>query len=74
MRYFFHILNEHSRFDDEAGTILSGPQAARLQATVIAAELAQDGDTYAGFVVLAIDEHGNEIARAPVIAIEPGAK
>jgi hypothetical protein len=71
MRYFFHVLDGPSTLKDETGTVLSGPEVARLQATVIAAELALDGDHYHGFVVCAIDEQGNEIARVPVVvAIE----
>jgi hypothetical protein len=66
MRYFFHVLDGRGTLKDEAGTVLSSPEVARLRAAVIAAELAQDGDHYHGFVVCAIDERGNEIARVPV--------
>ena len=76
MRYFFHLLDSRNMRDAEAdttftdftGSILSSPKAARVQAATIASELAQDGDNYQGFVVVAIDERGNEIARASVIA------
>ncbi|WP_147262634.1 DUF6894 family protein [Roseiarcus fermentans] len=74
MRYFFHVLNmgeireAHSPDTniDLTGTIFASRQAAHLYATAIAAELAQDGDTYRGFVVFAIDENGNFVARKPV--------
>ena len=72
MRYFFHVLDGLKTITDETGTVLSGPEAARLQAAVIATELAQDGDHYQGFVVCAIDEQGNEIARVPVVVANEG--
>jgi hypothetical protein len=72
MRYFFHVLDGSSAFQDEAGTVLSGPEVARLQAAVIAAELAQAGVDYQGFVVYAVDEQGNEITRVPVVVANEG--
>ena len=72
MRYFFHVLDGASTYKDEAGTVLSAPEVARLQARVIAAELALDGDTYRGFVVCAVDERGNEMARVPVVVASEG--
>jgi hypothetical protein len=44
MRYFFHISHGSSTINDDEGTALSGPEVAMLQAAVIAAELAQDGE------------------------------
>lgn len=67
MRYFFHISSDGTRFDDETGTVLPDVETARHHASVIAAELAQDGDAYHGFEVYAVDEGGNEIARLPVV-------
>lgn len=67
MRYFFHISSDGMTFEDETGTVLPGAETARLHASVIAAELAQDGDEYHGFDVCAVDEDGNEIARMPVV-------
>lgn len=67
MRYFFHVLGNGIAVEDETGTVLSGPEAARLHASVIAAELAQDGNQYCGCEVYGIDEGGNEIARLPVV-------
>jgi hypothetical protein len=67
MRYFFLVLDGSITFNDDEGTILSNPDAAMQQAAVIAAELAQDGESYNGHVVCVIDEHGNEIGRVPVV-------
>jgi endonuclease YncB( thermonuclease family) len=41
------------------------------QAAVIAAELAQDGDSYDRCVVYVTDEHGNDIGKVPVAAAMP---
>jgi hypothetical protein len=38
-----------------------------LQATVIGAELAQDGYDYRCFLVRVVDEEGNEVAQVPVV-------
>ena len=67
MRYFFHVLGNGITLEDDAGTVLSGPEAARSYASVIAAELAQDGNEYRGCEVHVVDGGGNEIARLPVI-------
>ncbi|OSJ30454.1 hypothetical protein BSZ19_24955 [Bradyrhizobium japonicum] len=67
MRYFFHVSGNGKTFEDEAGTVLSDASAARLHASVIAAELAEGSDDYDGFDVCAVDEVGNEIARMPVV-------
>jgi hypothetical protein len=66
MRYFFHVLGNGITVEDETGTVLSSPEAARLHASVIAAELAQDGNEYLGCEVNVVDDKGNEIARMPV--------
>jgi hypothetical protein len=67
MRYFFHVSGNGIRIGDETGTVLSSPEAARLHASVIAAELAQDGNEYRGCEVHVVDGGGNDIARLPVI-------
>jgi hypothetical protein len=67
MRYFYHVSGDGKTFEDETGIVLPDAKAARLHASVIAAELAQDGDEYHGFDVYAVDEDGNEIARMPVV-------
>jgi uncharacterized protein DUF6894 len=75
MRYFFHISHASSTINDDEGTALCGPEVAMLQATVIAAEPAQDGEWYNGQVVYVTDEHGNEIGRLPVFtAIEDNSR
>ena len=67
MRYFFHVLGNGITIEDETGTVLSSPEAARLHASVIAAELAQDGNEYRGCEVYVVDDGSNEIARLPII-------
>ena len=67
MRYFFHISGDGMAFEDGTGTVLPDAEAARLHASVIAAELAQDGHEYHGFDVRAVDNDGNEIAQVPVV-------
>jgi len=54
---------------------LAGPEVAMVQAAVIAAELARDGEWYNGHVVHVTDEQGNEIGRVPVVtAIEDDSR
>jgi Domain of unknown function (DUF6894) len=62
-----HVLGDGSAIDDDEGTVLSGPDVAMLQAAVIAAELAQDGGWYKGYVVRVTDQPGGEIGRVPVV-------
>ena len=37
MRFFFHILGDGTTYTDEKGTVLGGPEEARLKAAAIAA-------------------------------------
>jgi hypothetical protein len=75
VRYFFNVEGNGSTFNDEEGTVLSGPDVAMLQAAVIAAELAQDADEYKGYVVRVADEQGSEIGTVPVVtAVEDSAR
>jgi hypothetical protein len=67
MRFFFHVLGNGITVEDGSGTVLPSPEAARLYASVIAGELAQDGNQYRGCDVCAVDEVGNEIARLSVV-------
>jgi hypothetical protein len=67
MRYFFHVSDGSNTIYDDKGSFLPGPEVALLQAAIIAAELAQDGDSYKGYVVYVTDERGNEIGQVPVI-------
>jgi hypothetical protein len=52
---------------DEAGTALPSVQAAKLKAAAVADELARDGSHNLGFVVIVVDENGNDIAKVPVV-------
>jgi hypothetical protein len=72
MRYFFHISGNRTTYKDEKGTVLSGPEEARLKAAAIAADLAEDGDDYRGFVVRAVTEDGEEIVTVPVVPAPEG--
>ena len=65
-RFFFHVRDDSSAFDDTEGEILQWPAAAAVRAEQIARELAGDGDSYRGYQVIALDEAGNEIASCPV--------
>lgn len=67
MRYFFHILGDGRTYEDEEGTVLSGPQAARRQAAILAAELARDRDHYRGFMIYVVNGDGKELVRLPVV-------
>jgi hypothetical protein len=66
MRYFLHVMHDSSALEDEEGTLLSGPGAAMSQAALVAAELAQDGRSYQGYVVRVIDEQGKEVGAVPI--------
>lgn len=66
-RFYFHVVGDTDTYKDPEGTVLSGPAAARLQAAIIAAELAQDGDDYRGWVVYVVDEEDDEVVRLPVV-------
>ena len=72
MRYFFHISGNGTAYKDEKGTVLFGPEEARLKAAAIAADLAEDGDDYRGFVVRAVTEEGEEIVTVPVVPAPEG--
>jgi hypothetical protein len=63
MRYFFHIVDGSKVFPDEVGNRLSGPEAAILQAKIIAAELSKAGEFCRSNLVLVLDENGRNIFR-----------
>jgi hypothetical protein len=65
-RYFFHVVGDGHTHEDKTGTNLSGPEAAGLQATVIAAELATDPDCQ-GLMVYVVDDDGKEVVRRTVV-------
>jgi DNA-binding CsgD family transcriptional regulator len=68
VRYFFHITDEIRTTRDEDGMVLSGQDVAMLRAAAIAAELMRDGEFRRGYLVCALDEHGNEVARCQSLA------
>jgi hypothetical protein len=65
-RFFFHVRDDSSAFDDAEGEILQWPAAAVIKAEEIARELAGDGDSYRGYQVIALDESGNEVASCAI--------
>jgi hypothetical protein len=67
-RYFFHVVGRDSKFKDENGQHFGTLQDVAAHAAKIAAELAQDGDHYADFVVCITDENGKEVMRVTVKA------
>lgn len=72
-RYFFHIVGGGRTFEDEDGAVFSGPEAARLQAAVIAVELAQNTD-FQGSMVYVVDDDSREVARVPIVNGTGGLK
>ena len=65
-RYFFHVVGGDHTHEDKTGTVLSGVQAASLQATVIATELAKEPECQ-GVMVYVVDDDGHEVVRRPVV-------
>jgi hypothetical protein len=66
-RFYFHVVGNTDTYKDQEGTVLSGSAVARLQAAIIAAELAQDGENYRGWVVHVVNEDGDEVVRLPIV-------
>jgi hypothetical protein len=64
-RYFFHVDDGRTLFNDEQGRLCT-PEEAKAYAAVVAVELGADGAHYHGFVVHVIDESGREIVRIPI--------
>jgi hypothetical protein len=65
-RYFFHVVGDDHTREDKRGKVLSGVQAASLQATVTATELAKEPE-YQGFMVYVVDEAGHQVVRRSVV-------
>ena len=65
-RYFFHVVGDDYTHEGKTGSVLSGVQAASLQAAVVATELAKEQE-YQGFMVYVVDEDGREIVRRLVM-------
>jgi hypothetical protein len=64
MQYFFHVIGK-SKHEDQNGMHFADEGEAIAYATVIARELAQDGNP-AGYYVQVVDQFGNEVGRVPV--------
>ena len=66
VRYFFHVMSNHTTYKDEVGRSFSNVEIAKAHATVIARELAIEAEDYVGFSVYVTDDHGDEVARVPI--------
>ena len=64
IRYYFHVSNG-GQFLDETGEEFSSREEAIARASVLAAELAQEGD-WSGYAISVTDEDGAMVARLPV--------
>ena len=64
-RYFFHVRDGGSVFDDDTENHPTR-EAAEAKAAQLARELAADEKTYSSYNVVVTDENGNEIARLPI--------
>ena len=64
IRYYFHVSNG-GQFLDETGEEFSSREEAIARASVLAAELAQEGD-WSGYAITVTDEDGAMVARLPV--------
>ena len=66
VRYFFHVMSDHTAYKDEVGRSFSNVEIAKAHATVIARELAIEAEDYVGYSVCVTDDQGNEVARVPI--------
>jgi hypothetical protein len=66
VRYFFHVMSDHTTYKDEVGRSFADVEIATAHATVIARELAIEAEDYVGFSVCVTDDHGHEVARVPI--------
>ena len=62
----FHVVGDDHTHEDKTGSVLSGVQAASLQAAVMATELAKEQECQ-GFMVYVVDEDGREVVRRLVM-------
>jgi hypothetical protein len=67
VRYFFHVMSEHTTYKDKVGRSFADVEIARAHATVISSELAIEAENYVGFSVCVTDDQGNEVARVPIV-------
>jgi hypothetical protein len=66
VRYFFHVMSDHTTCKGEAGRSFSDFKIATANATVIARELPIEREDYVGFSLCVTDDQGNEVARVPI--------
>jgi hypothetical protein len=64
-RYYFHVCN-CNKYEDHEGCVFLTPEKARLHASVIAGELAEDGG-WKGYAVVVADKQGNELFRVLIV-------
>ena len=64
-RFFFHVTKGNARIDDDDGDDCSSLEDAESLASRIASDLSTERD-YDGFIVVVVDEQGNEVARVPI--------
>jgi hypothetical protein len=63
-KFYFHVQNG-GHYPDKAGSVFSSQKEAIAHASVVAAELAQDGG-WDSFVIFVTDEGGRVVAQVPV--------
>ena len=65
-RYFFHVRNGHkTTYQDDVGRRLDDVQQAKIHADFVAEEFASDAG-WAGYSVVIVDDHGNEIGSIEI--------
>jgi hypothetical protein len=66
VRYFFHVMSDHTTYKDEVGRSFATSKLQQLTPLFIARELAIEAEDYVGFSVCVTDDHGHEVARVPI--------
>jgi hypothetical protein len=64
VRYFFHVMSDHTAYKDGVGRSFSHVEIARAHATVIARELR--GRELCWLFGCVTDDQGKEVARVPI--------
>jgi hypothetical protein len=65
-RYYFHVSNGR-RYPDDIGKVFAVRAEAMAHASLLAKELARDGD-WEGFAIVVTDDSGSAVAQVPVSA------
>ena len=66
-QFFFHLGNgKMIVLKDDTGDQHADAADAMDQASVIAWELAEDGDQWRGHSIVVVDERGTEVGRVPI--------